>query len=93
VINNTNIKFTNNFRKHYQKSPSKIKKYFDNRLEIFIKDEYSPILNNHHLIGKFKGYRSININGDWRALYSIETISNKTTFIFEALGTHSQLYS
>jgi addiction module RelE/StbE family toxin len=62
-------------------------------LEIFIQDEFNPILNNHSLKGKFAGYQSININGDWRALYSIQTINTKIIIIFEVLGTHSQLYS
>ncbi|GAI64559.1 unnamed protein product, partial [marine sediment metagenome] len=34
-------------------------------------------------------YRSINITGDWRALYSKP---DKDIIIFEALGIHSQLY-
>lgn len=45
------------------------------------------------LTGKLAPYRSINITGDWRALYSedVDDEGNKT-FIFEALGAHSQLY-
>ncbi len=92
MINNTSIKFTNKFRKYYQKSPLKIQKCFNNRLEVFIEDKFNPILNNHPLKGDFLNYRSININGDWRALYSIKIIDNKTIIIFETLGTHSQLY-
>lgn len=93
MINNTNINFTKSFRKYYQKSPRKIQKYFNERLEIFIQNEFDPILNNHSLKGNFAGYRSINITGDWRALYSIQIINTKTQIVFEAIGTHSQLYS
>lgn len=43
------------------------------------------------LKGSYLGFRSINITGDWRAIYSEE--KNKKgdkTVIFEVLGTHSQ---
>ena len=92
MINNTKVKFAKRFRKNYQKSPQKVQKCFDKRLEIFIRGEHSPILNDHSLTGKFMGYKSININGDWRALYSTQIVDNKTIVIFEALGPHSQLY-
>ncbi|MBI2330404.1 type II toxin-antitoxin system mRNA interferase toxin, RelE/StbE family [Candidatus Daviesbacteria bacterium] len=58
------------------------------RLELFIINQFHPQLNNHSLTGKYKGNRSINITGDWRAIYSEE----KDSVIFELLGTHSQLY-
>jgi mRNA-degrading endonuclease YafQ of YafQ-DinJ toxin-antitoxin module len=38
------------------------------------------------------GYRSINVTGDWRALYSEQQQNGKEIIVFEMLGTHSQLY-
>ncbi|MEK7495054.1 MAG: type II toxin-antitoxin system mRNA interferase toxin, RelE/StbE family [Patescibacteria group bacterium] len=87
-----NIRFGKKFAKQYSKCPVKIKKALSLRLEIFKKNPFHPILNNHSLIGRYLQNRSINITGDWRAIYS-EVIENKEKVaIFLALGTHSQLY-
>ncbi|EKD44023.1 MAG: hypothetical protein ACD_72C00027G0003 [uncultured bacterium] len=66
-----------------------MQKCVDERLAIFIDNPKDSILKDHGLIGDYLGYRSININGDWRAIY-LET--DKDEVIFEMLGTHSQLY-
>lgn len=87
------VKFSRNFQKIYDKASLKVKLSFDTRLGLFIKDPFHPILNNHSLKGSYSGFRSINITGDWRAIYSEEKNNkgDKTVF-FEILGTHSQLY-
>jgi len=82
------IKFSPRFRKHYKKSSKKIRVAFAERLRLFQENQYNPLLNNHSLTGSYKDLRSINITGDWRAIYS----EFKDTIIFEMLGTHSQLY-
>jgi addiction module RelE/StbE family toxin len=82
------IDFSNKFEKNLKKAPLEIKIAFRKRMEIFSEDPFSSILNNHSLTGIYKGYRSINITGNWRAIYS--EYPNKIVFI--ALGTHSQLY-
>lgn len=84
------VKFSRQFKKDYQKIDKKIKSSFEGRLELFLRNPFNPQLNNHALTGKYKGYRSINITGDWRVLYSVDEANNK--IIFEAIGTHSQLY-
>ena len=85
------IEYSQKFIKEFEKCPKNIKNAFLIRLEIFIKDDRSPILNNHSLSGKLKSFRSININGDWRAVF--EEIENKKIAYFVAIGTHSKLYS
>lgn len=80
--------FAKTFSKQYGKAGRKIRSAFDERLELFLLDPFHPLLNNHALTGKYKGMRSINVTGDWRAIYS----ENKEAVIFELLGTHSQLY-
>lgn len=56
-------------------------------------DFYHPILRNHPLRGNYRGYNSINITGDWRALFSIDCdYANNIRIIFKLIGTHSQLY-
>lgn len=83
------ISFSKTFGKQYKKTPYKIQQAFDKRFKIFVKNPFNPILNNHSLKGIFKGHRSINVTGDWKALY---LQPSKDIVIFEALGTHNQLY-
>jgi len=83
------IDYSKKFIKALKKSPLSIRKKFIKRIEIFELDEYSKILNNHPLKGKWRGYRSINITGDWRAIY--KKIDNNLAR-FHLVGTHSQLY-
>lgn len=87
------IDLSRDFEKELKKSPLKIKIAFRQRLNLFAENQFHPLLNNHALTGKLSGYRSINITGDWRAIYS-EVIDKdgEKLIIFELLGTHSQLY-
>jgi len=83
------VRFTRNFVKQYARAGVKIQKSFDNRLELFLKNSSDPVLNNHKLIGKLKNYGSINITGDWRAIYSENRYKGEDPLvIFEVLGTH-----
>ena len=83
------IKYSRQFVKQYEKSPIKIRASFKERIKNFAENQQNPQLNNHALSGKLKGYWSINVTGDWRAIYSWE---DEETVIFEMLGTHNQLY-
>ena len=83
------IRFSKRFRKQFQKLKSGEQDRFWDRLELFKRDQHSPQLSNHALKGIHQGLHSINIGGDLRALY-IE--KDGQIFIFELIGTHSQLY-
>lgn len=85
------IEYSKKFIKEFKKCPVNVKTNFKARLEIFINDQYHSILNNHPLIGELRNYRSININGDWRAIF--EEMDDGKIIYFVAIGTHSQLYS
>jgi len=85
------IDYSKRFLKRLQKCPSGIIGAFQERLKIFIEDKYHPLLNNHALTGQWRGYRSINITGDWRAVY--QDREGGAAVYFTAIGTHSQLYS
>ena len=61
----------------------------DERIGLFIRDPFHPLLNNHALSGEYKGYKSINIGGDLRAIY--EPVTQDIAF-FITLGTHPKLY-
>lgn len=82
------VDYSKNFQKQLKKAPLKIKLAFKNRRDLFNQNPFSSQLNNHQLTGKFKGFRCINITGDWRAIFS----ERGGVIIFVALGTHSQLY-
>jgi addiction module RelE/StbE family toxin len=86
------IEFSANFGKQYRKVNKKIKKAFYQRLQLFKQDSHHPLLRNHSLIGGYRKYKSINITGDWRALYSEFKEREEIIIVFEMLGKHSQLY-
>ena len=86
------VKFSKKFKKQYNKASLKIKSEFDIRLKLLLHDQFHPLLNNHSLTGNLKGYRSINITGDWRAIFSEYEGQDKKVVVFEMLGTHSELY-
>lgn len=76
------------FIKEFKKLPKEIKEKFEHKLRMFIANPYLPSLNNHTLFGKWNGCCSINITGDYRAIYYIEN----GMAIFIHIGTHHQLY-
>lgn len=76
------------FKKSYKKLTARIRKKLDDRLRLFSRDEFNPILNNHALTGKYQGFRSINISGDLRAIFRKE----KDSVLFAVLDKHSNLY-
>lgn len=87
------INLAKKFKKRYEKVDTKIKTAFDRRFELFQEDPLHSQLKNHKLTGKLAGYKSINITGDWRAIYSeSEDENGEKIVIFEILGTHSELY-
>lgn len=79
-----------NFEKQYIKVSPKIKKKFKERRDIFFSNEFNMLLNNHPLQSKYKGYRSINITGDFRVVYKR---IRRDVVIFIAIDRHSNLYS
>ena len=84
------IDFSKRFEKDLRKAPRKIQIAFRSRLEVFLTDKFNPVLNNHALTGRYAGYRSINITGDWRAVF--RELHEDEIIYFDILGTHSKLY-
>lgn len=83
------IRTTKGFDKQYSKLNLKTKTQFKKKIEIFRISPFDVSLRNHALKGKYLGYRSIDITGDIRALY---TVKGDVVIIFGFIGTHSQLY-
>lgn len=87
------VRYDKVFRKQYRKANKNIRSAFAARLLLFHSNSFHPFLHNHALTGSYKGYRSINITGDWRALYKeVQFDDDKVIVEFHLLGTHSQLY-
>jgi len=80
--------FHAHFKKRYQKLRP-LQKHIDEKLLLFGKNPFDPILNNHSLQGKFLGYRSINITGDYRAIFRL---LDDDTALFVEVDTHGNLY-
>ena len=74
--------------KQAKKLAPETRKRLIERIELFSDNPLNPILRNHALKGKYKEYRSIDVSGDIRALY----LQKEHEAIFDAVGTHSQLY-
>jgi len=67
----------------------KLKKQVIDRLELFMEDPASQVLRKHPLNSPYKGSFSIDITGDYRAIFHLV---EKDTALFTHIGTHSQLY-
>lgn len=82
------ITYSKHFIKQAEKLPARLQETLYARLKLFQTNQFEPVLRNHALKGKYKQYRSIDITGDVRALY----LQHDDKAVFDAVGTHSQLY-
>ena len=83
------IIFHHIFKKQYKKLRVGEQHRFKEHRDLFTKNPFHLILNNHALHGEYRGYRSINVSGDLRVIY--EDIDTETVQ-FILIGTHSNLY-
>jgi addiction module RelE/StbE family toxin len=83
------IHFHRNFEKRFAKLPEKIQKKATEKILLFKIAPFHETLRNHALMGKYIGFRSINITGDFRAIYN-PLSDNEILFI--DIGAHSRLY-
>lgn len=82
------IRFHRSFKKSYIKLPKAVQAAFDERLELLVHDMKHPLLHVHALKGSMYPLQSMNVNGDYRALF---IVAAKTVTFYE-IGTHSELY-
>jgi addiction module RelE/StbE family toxin len=83
------VSFHNRFNKSYKKCSAKVQKQFKKRLKLFLENPYNPLLENHALYGEWQDFRSINVTGDYRALYYN---LNDDIVEFFIVDTHNNLY-
>lgn len=86
------IDYHKRFLKHFTHAPRHIQIATSKRIALFLIDPFSRSLRNHALSGRWRGYRSIDITGDWRAIYQELGDGTIEWVEFIELGTHSQLY-
>lgn len=83
------ITYSKQFLKTVRTLPPKVKTQLAYRIELFGTNPLNTQLRNHALNTPYKGSYSINITGDYRAIYQL--IDDETA-LFTHIGTHSQLY-
>lgn len=82
------IRYHRLFEKDFDKLPRNVQLKFYERLDLFVGNKFHPLLNNHSVDRSYPGCRSINITGDYRAIFK----ELGDTIFFMRIGTHSELY-
>jgi addiction module RelE/StbE family toxin len=82
------VRFKTSFHKDYRKLAKPLREKCDERLMLFQAERSHSLLDDHPLHGEYTGCRSVNIIGDYRAIYFEE----KGAFWFIRVGTHAELY-
>ncbi len=83
------VLFHSNFIKKYSKLSKKVRGVCDERMHLFESEPYDTLLNTHQLHGVLKGYFSISIKGDLRAVFRF---LEKDIVQFVDLDNHNNLY-
>ena len=78
-----------NFKKKFKKLSPKIQSQFLERVGLFLNNKCHLTLNNHSVDPTYPHWRSINVSGDYRALYEEKS---DNLVVFMTIGTHSELY-
>lgn len=76
------------FEKKPEKLPASLEQKFLERVRLFHENKFHPLLNNHSVEKRFPGCRSVNVTGDYRAIF--KEVGDDTIFV--NIGTHSELY-
>ncbi|MDO8521399.1 MAG: type II toxin-antitoxin system RelE/ParE family toxin [bacterium] len=80
---------TRQFTKKLPKLPPHIRVALAERLRLFVKESWHPLLNDHALRGERRYLRSINITGDYRLIY--EALDDNLARLID-IDTHHNLY-
>lgn len=80
------------FLKKLKKLNIRLRKSVKERIILFSKDQNELQLDNHALRDEYKGFRSIDITSDYRAIYKETQIGDEVAAYFIILGTHKELY-
>jgi addiction module RelE/StbE family toxin len=86
------IEYNKDFKKNFKSRilPNKhLLIRYKNRLDVFIKNRWDPILKDHKLVGKMTRFRSFSITGDVRVIYKE---IQREKYVFLDVGSHNQVY-
>jgi mRNA-degrading endonuclease YafQ of YafQ-DinJ toxin-antitoxin module len=83
------INYSKRFRRQFAKLDLDDQAEFWKKISWFEADPYDLRLNNHTLRHEMSHLRSINIQDDLRALFEVV---EEEVYVYEMIGTHSQLY-
>lgn len=86
------VKRKNRFINSYEKLNRKIQDKFDEVYKKFIKNPFDRDLRNHALKWDYKWFRSIDVTGDFRAIFKEYPNWTYEFVDFIDIWTHSQLY-
>lgn len=88
------VQRTKGFEKAFLKLQTKWRNKFVKQLELFLADEFHPLLKTHELKGDRRGDWSFSVANDIRAIYRKEITDGKTVIIFRFIdiGSHSKVY-
>lgn len=87
-----NAVYDADFIKKLKKVDVRIRKAFKIKIILFSKNPQDPQLGNHELKDEYEGYKSIDITGDYRAIFKETKIGKETAAYFVSIGTHEELY-
>lgn len=93
-VSSLQIKYIALFNKQRKEARLEIKSAFRDALDLFKEDPLNPhhSLRCHELKKQYAGFYSIDVSGDWRALYKIHRTKAQIVITFHILGTHNHLY-
>lgn len=82
------VRYSRRFRKQYARLPRPVKARFQERLRLWLDEPKHTSLRIHPLQGRLRGYWSMNVTGDYRAIFRFQGEGVE----FDLIGTHSELY-
>ena len=82
------ILFHRSFTKQLKKLTRQTQEAFDERSVLFLENKFHSLLDNHPLYGEYEGKRSINVTGNYRAIFE----EKGEVAFFLKIGTHHELY-
>ena len=82
------VKLHKDVIKKLRKLPRKIEEKFYDRVDLFIINKFDKLSTNHSVDSVYPNCHSINITGDYRAIYR----EREGIITFMYIGTHSELY-
>ena len=83
------IRYIKKFKKQYKKLTPKLQQKTKASIALWARNPNDESLRLHKLSGKMSRFYSIDITGDLRALY--EKVGDEV-YLYQMVGTHSQLY-